>query len=109
MSWREVGALVLVIAGGAIELLAVLGLCAMRNVYDRLHYVGLAGFGALLISVAIVVQESFSLIGDKALLVGCMLIFAGPVLVQTTARSFLVRELGDWRTKIAGREDSDGE
>lgn len=68
-------------------MLAVLGLCVMRSVYDRLHYVGLAGFGALLIGVSIVVRESFSLIGDKALLVGGMRVIAGPVMVQTTARS----------------------
>src|SRR5205085_381811 len=39
VSWRAVVATVLLICGGAIELLAVLGLCAMRDVYDRLHYV----------------------------------------------------------------------
>jgi multisubunit Na+/H+ antiporter MnhG subunit len=71
----------------------------MRDVYDRLHYVGMAGFGGLLIGVAIVVRESFSLIGDKALLVGLVLVLAGPVLVQSTVRSLLIRELGDWRTR----------
>ena len=45
----------------------MLGLLVMRDVYDRLHYVGLAGYGALLIGIAILVRESFSLIGDKAL------------------------------------------
>jgi monovalent cation/proton antiporter MnhG/PhaG subunit len=99
MSWRAVAAIVLLIAGGVLELIAVLGLCVMRDVYDRLHYVGVAGFGALLIGVAILVRESFSLIGDKALLVGVILIVTGPVLVQTTARSLLIRELGDWRAK----------
>jgi multisubunit Na+/H+ antiporter MnhG subunit len=99
MSWREVVALVLVLAGGVLELLAVLGCCAMRDAYDRLHFVGVAGFGALLIAVAIVFRESFSLIGDKALLVGAVLVIAGPVLVQSTARSLLTRELGDWRRK----------
>jgi multisubunit Na+/H+ antiporter MnhG subunit len=97
MSWREVVALVLVIAGGALELLAVLGLCAMRDAYDRLHYVGLAGFGGLLIAIAVVFRESFSLIGDKALLVGVVLVLTGPVLVQSTARSLLIRARGDWR------------
>ena len=100
MSVRLLIAVVLVIAGGAIELLAVIGLCVMRDVYDRLHFVGLAGFGAFLISVAIVVRESFSLIGDKALLVGFVVICTGPVLVQTTARSLLTRDLGDWRARI---------
>ncbi len=101
MSWRTVVAAVVLIAGAGLQLLAVVGLCVMRDVYDRLHYVGLAGFGALLIGVAIVVKESFSLIGNKSVLVGVVLVFAGPILVQTTGRSFLIRELGDWRAKLA--------
>jgi multisubunit Na+/H+ antiporter MnhG subunit len=104
VSWRAVVALVLVIAGAGLELLAVVGLCTMRNVYDRLHYVGLASFGALLITVAVVFRESFSLIGDKALLVGVALVVIGPIVVQTTVRSFLIRELGDWRAKIEDGE-----
>jgi multisubunit Na+/H+ antiporter MnhG subunit len=77
----------------------------MRDAYDRLHYVGLAGFGALFIGVAVVVRESFSLIGDKALLVGVILVLTGPVLVQTTIRSLLIRELGDWRVKARERRE----
>jgi multisubunit Na+/H+ antiporter MnhG subunit len=106
MSWRAIVAVVLLAGGGLLELLAVLGLCVMRDAYDRLHYVGLAGFGALTIAVAIVVRESFSLIGDKALLVGAILVLGGPVLIQTTARSLLIRELGDWREKVEEVEDS---
>lgn len=106
MSWRAVVAVVLLVAGGVLELIAVLGMCVMRDVYDRLHYVGLAGFGALLISVAILVRESFSLIGDKAVLVGVVLVLVGPVLVQTTVRSLLIRELGDWRTRARERAES---
>jgi multisubunit Na+/H+ antiporter MnhG subunit len=105
VSWRAVVAVILLIAGGLLEVIAVLGMCVMRDVYDRLHYVGLAGFGALLISVAIVIRESFSLIGDKALLVGVVLVLAGPVLVQTTVRSLLIRELGDWRRRARERAE----
>lgn len=100
MSASHVIAAALLAAGGLLDLIAVLGLCVMRNVYDRLHYVGLAGFGGLLICVAVLVQESFSLIGDKALLVGVVLIGAGPILVQSTARSLLIRERGDYRDGI---------
>jgi len=108
VSWRHVVAAVLLVAGGALEVLAVLGLCVMRSVYDRLHYVGLAGFGAFLVAVGIVVRESFSLIGDKALLVGVVLIVTGPILVQSTVRSLLIREHGDWRAAIpAGRDESE--
>ncbi len=105
MSWRAVVAVILLIAGGLLELIAVLGMCVMRDVYDRLHYVGLAGFGGFLIGLAVLVRESFSLIGDKALLVGVVLVVAGPVLVQSTTRSLLIRERGDWRAST--REGSD--
>jgi hypothetical protein len=44
------------------------------------------------------------LIGDKALLVGVVLIVCGPVLVHATMRSFLTRELGSWRAKLDRRE-----
>lgn len=90
-------ATVLLVGGGLLELIAVLGLCVMRSVYDRLHYVGLAGYGTLLIAIAVVFRQSFSLIGDKALLVAFIVIAGGPVLVQSTLRSLLIREHGDYR------------
>lgn len=97
---RHLVAAVLLFSGVALELLAVVGVVAMQDVYDRLHYVGLAGFGALLVGVSILVRESFSLIGDKALATGVLLVVLGPVVVHTTARSFLTRERGDWREGI---------
>jgi multisubunit Na+/H+ antiporter MnhG subunit len=100
MTARHVIATVLLVAGGSIEVLSVIGVSAMRDVYDRLHYVGLAGFGALLIGASILVRESFSLIGDKALATGVLVAVLSPVLVHTTARSFRTRERGDWRTGI---------
>ena len=105
MSWRAVVAVILLIAGGVLELIAVLGICVMRDAYDRLHYPGLAGFGAFLIALAVLVRESFSLIGDKALLVGVILVLTSPILTQTTVRSLLIRELGDWRTKARERRE----
>jgi monovalent cation/proton antiporter MnhG/PhaG subunit len=102
MSLAHLVATVLLIAGGAICVLACLGVAAMRNVYDRLHYVGAASIGTLLIAVAVVVRESFSLLGDKALAVAAVLLFAGPVVAHTTARSARIRERGEW---MAGIED----
>lgn len=103
---RDVLVLVLLISGVVLELLAVIGVSAMRDVYDRLHYVGVAGFGALLIGSSILVRESFSLIGDKALATGILIVVIGPVVVHATARSFRTRERGDWR---AGVEDEQEE
>ena len=100
MSARHVVATVLLIAGVGLELVSVIGVLIMRDVYDRLHYVGLAGYGALLIGISVLVRESWSLIGDKALATGAVLVVIGPVLVHTTARSFRNRKRGDWREGI---------
>jgi monovalent cation/proton antiporter MnhG/PhaG subunit len=107
MSASQVIATVLLALGVLLELLAVLGVVIMRDVYDRLHYVGLAGYGALLIAVAILVRESWSLIGDKSLATGAVLLLVGPALVHTTARSFRTRERGDWREGI--EQEAEGE
>jgi monovalent cation/proton antiporter MnhG/PhaG subunit len=96
---------VLLAAGVALEMLAVLGVVSMRDVFDRLHYVGLAGFGALLVGVAILVRESWSIIGDKALVTGAMLALFSPVVVHATARSFRTRTRGEWREGIERHEE----
>jgi multisubunit Na+/H+ antiporter MnhG subunit len=79
---------VLLAAGTAIELIAVLGLVAMRDAFDRLHYVGLAGYGAVLVGISVFLAHPFSLIGDKALLTGAVLVLLSPVVMHVTARSF---------------------
>jgi multisubunit Na+/H+ antiporter MnhG subunit len=106
VSFSHLAALVLLIAGAALELIAVLGLVVMRDAFDRLHYVGLAGYGALSIGIAVLIRESFSLIGDKALATGVLLVAVGPLLVHTTARSFRTRERGDWREGIEPEVES---
>jgi multicomponent Na+:H+ antiporter subunit G len=96
----------LLVLGVAVEILAVVGVTAMRDVFDRLHYVGLSGFGALLVGVSVVVREGFSLIGNKALVTGAFLALFGPVLVHATARSMRTRQLRDWRDGVEQhRED----
>jgi monovalent cation/proton antiporter MnhG/PhaG subunit len=100
VSTSQVIATVVLALGVLLELLAVLGMVVMRDVYDRLHYVGLAGYGALLIAIAILVRESWSLIGDKALATAAVLLLVGPALVHTTARSLRIRQRGDWREGI---------
>lgn len=94
---RDTIAYVPLAAGVVIELIAVLGICVMRDTLDRLHCVSLSSWGALLIGIAILVRESFSLLGDKALLAGFLLTLLSPVLVHATARSFRIRTRGDWR------------
>jgi multisubunit Na+/H+ antiporter MnhG subunit len=98
---------VLLVAGVALEVVAVLGVSVMRDVLDRLHYVGLASFGALLVGISILCASSFSLIGDKALLAAALMVMSGPVLVHATARSLRTRALGDWREGIEAHRDQE--
>lgn len=106
---KEVVTTVLLVAGVGLEVVAVLGVTVMRDVFDRLHYVGLVGYGALLVGASILVQESFSLLGDKAMAIGILYVVFSPVLVHTTARSIRTRERGDWREGIAQYRQEGGE
>jgi monovalent cation/proton antiporter MnhG/PhaG subunit len=92
----DVGVGVLLVLGVGLQLLSVLGLLAMRDTYSRLHYVGPAGFGLVCIAGAIFVQESFSFIGDRAVLVGVLSLLLAPVLIHVIARTARVRLQGDW-------------
>jgi multicomponent Na+:H+ antiporter subunit G len=109
VSWRHVVGTVLLVAGCSLEVVAVVGLAVMRDVYDRLHYVGLAGYGALLVAAGIVVRESFSLIGDKALATAAVLVLLGPVLTHATARSLRIRDHRDWRAGIEDHSEEVGQ
>lgn len=91
---------VLLVLGVGLEVIAALGVAVMRDVLDRLHYVSVASFGALLVGGAILCDRGFSLLGDKALVSGAILVIVGPTVVHTTARSLRTRTLGDWREGI---------
>jgi multisubunit Na+/H+ antiporter MnhG subunit len=98
---------VLLFGGVAVLSLCALGVLAMGSAYDRLHYASAAGWGALLVALAIVARESLSLIGDKALLTAAVLVVCGPVLAHATARAGRIRERGAWNPGAArGRERS---
>ena len=68
MSVRHVLTEVFLWLGVALLLLAAVGIVTLRNAFDRLHLPGLAAVGALCVAVAIVIEKSFSLVGDEALL-----------------------------------------
>jgi multisubunit Na+/H+ antiporter MnhG subunit len=100
VTWRSVAAVVLVCAGAGLGIIATVGVVVMRDWQDRLHYAGLASFSVFLVALAILIRESFSLIGDKALVTGLIAILAGPVMLHVTLRSGRIRTLGDWRRNV---------
>jgi monovalent cation/proton antiporter MnhG/PhaG subunit len=98
MSLRGIAIAVLLVLGVGVELACCVGVLAMRDAYDRLHYTAPATtIGPLAIAAAIVLRESFSAAGIKALLVALALLVTNPVLTHATARAARIREFGEWR------------
>jgi multicomponent Na+:H+ antiporter subunit G len=89
---RDVVSTVLLVAGVALVVLAGLGVLLMRDALERIHYLGLMGPAACCAGAAVFVHEGFSLIGDKALLLGAFLLLSSPALAHVTARA--IRRLG---------------
>jgi multisubunit Na+/H+ antiporter MnhG subunit len=83
---RDIATTVLLVAGVALAVLAGLGVVLMRDALDRLHYVGLLGPAACCVAAAVFVRDSFSVIGNKALLIGAFALVVSPVLTHFTAR-----------------------
>jgi multicomponent Na+:H+ antiporter subunit G len=96
-SARHLAAEVVLWAGVALILLACLGVVAMRSAYDRLHFSSPATLGVLLVAVSVVIQESFSLIGDESLLVAVLVLISSPLVTQASGRVARIQERGDWR------------
>ena len=88
---RDAAATVLLVAGTAIAVVACLGVLLMDDALDRLHYTGALTAAALLIGAAVLVQESFSLIGDRAVIVAVLILVTNPVLTHATARALVRR------------------
>jgi len=112
------GGAALLVVGVGVELVCCVGVLVMRNLYDKLHYTAPATtIGALAIAAAIVVEESFTQAGVKAILVLLIMLVTNPVLTHATARAARVRELGRWqpgpkdveRTGGTGDEPAGGE
>jgi monovalent cation/proton antiporter MnhG/PhaG subunit len=97
MSAADAAVYVLLALGVGTELLASVGMLAMKGVYDRLHFVGPATLGAVLIVAAIWVREGPSTIALEGTLMAAFLLLGSPALAHGTARAARVAEHGDWR------------
>lgn len=89
---RDVVVTVLLVAGLALAVIATLGVVLMRDAFERLHYLGPAGLAAACFAAAIFVRESFSIIGDKAILLAVFVLVTSPVITHVTARALWRRE-----------------
>lgn len=98
MSPRDVAIDALLAAAVLITVLCGVGVVAMRDPYQRLHFLGPVGVVVpALIAVAVLVREGVSESSAKAWLLALWLLVASPLLAHATARAARVREHGDWR------------
>jgi len=74
--------------GVGCQIVCCIGVLAMRNVFDRLHYAG-AGttLGPVLIGVAVMIRESVSAGGLETIATVALVFLLNPVLTIATARA----------------------
>jgi multisubunit Na+/H+ antiporter MnhG subunit len=106
VSARDYVVNVLVAGGVAAELVCCLGLLAMRNAIDRLHYAGAAAtLGPALIAAAVCVREGLvSSQGLNSVLVAMLLAFGSAAIAGATARLIRLRQRGSLESTPAERE-----
>jgi monovalent cation/proton antiporter MnhG/PhaG subunit len=107
---REVAVDVLLGFAVAVTLASSLGVLAMPNVYQKLHYLTPMSIVApVLVGLAVLVQAGYSARSTQAWLAIGFLIIASPVLSHATIRAARIRAAGDWRLAAgsdgAGPED----
>jgi multisubunit Na+/H+ antiporter MnhG subunit len=99
---------VLIALGVASELMCCVGLMAMRNAIERLHYANAATVsGPVFVAAAICVEKGlFTTDGLNAVGVAVMLALLGSALAIATARAIRLRERGTLASSEAERERS---
>ena len=95
MTIQEIGTAILLIAGVGILLICCVGIWVSRDTYDQLHFAGpAASVAPVAIAGAVILEESLSQAGVKALLVAAVIGLTGPVLTHATGRAARIREHG---------------
>jgi multisubunit Na+/H+ antiporter MnhG subunit len=87
--------------------ISAVGVAAMTNVYDRMHYLGPASMVApVAVAGAVVAREGLSAAGIKAVLVAVVISATSPVLTHATGRAARIREFGHWAPTDDERGDA---
>ncbi len=104
MILQEVVTDVLLAAAAAVVLVSCLGVLAMPDAYQKLHYVTPAGVVApVLVALAVTVSRGYDVETTQMWLTAAIMAVASPVVGHATARAIRIREHGDWRLEARGR------
>lgn len=108
MTARTVVADVLLGLAVLIVLASSIGILAMRDVYDKLHYVTpVALVAPVIVGLAILVQSGWSVNSLQTWLAIVFMVIAAPFLSHATIRAARIRDSGDWAS-AADHEDAAG-
>jgi multicomponent Na+:H+ antiporter subunit G len=92
---------VLLAAAVLVVLISSVGILAMPDVYQKIHYVTPASMVApVLVGLAVLVQSGWSVNSSLTWLAVLFLVVASPFLSHATMRAARIRETGDWRTGV---------
>ena len=83
----------------AVALASAVGLLAMRDTYQKLHYVTpIALIAPLLLGLAVLVRSGFTENSALTWLALLFVVITAPLLSHATIRAARIRQTGDWRT-----------
>jgi multisubunit Na+/H+ antiporter MnhG subunit len=93
---REVFEAVLLVPGALLLLGCCAALLVLRSPYDRLHLLGAASVGVVLVAAAAVVRGPLLTLGVRGILVALLLVLGSPAVAVATMRATRAREHGHW-------------
>ena len=80
-----------------ITIICSIGVLAMRDAYQRMHYIGpVASIAAICVTVAVLLREGPNQAGIKAIFVCAILMLMNAVLSHATLRAARIRQFGRW-------------
>lgn len=95
MTIQEIVIVVLLFTGVGITLACCVGIWVMPDTYDQLHFAGPAtSVAPIAVACAVIIEESLSQSGVKAVLAAAVVGVIGPVLTHATGRAARIREHG---------------
>jgi multisubunit Na+/H+ antiporter MnhG subunit len=101
---RDIGADVLLGLAVLIVVTASVGVLAMRDPYQKLHFVTPAALVApVLVALAVLVRAGLDENTGETCVALLFMGIAGPYLSHATVRAIRVREKGDWRLDHSGQ------
>lgn len=92
--------------GVAVAIVSSVGILAMRDAYQRLHYVTpVSLLTPVSIGIAILIQSGWSSRSAQTWLAIGFMAIASPFLSHATMRAIRIRDTGDWRLTQPERAD----